>query len=261
MASGNYFRVLRQLTLFTLLIIVLIGTTLSRARSTSWEEPLWVAVYPIIGDDSAATRKYIDQLKTSHFVDIERFMEAETSRYGVDIDRPVRVDLGAVVDGVPPPPPATNNPLRIAYWSIKLRLWARRATEEQSGPPPNIRLFLVYHDPAQQTSVPHSLGLQEGYIGVVHIFADRRMQGLNNVVIAHEMLHTLGATDKYIPGNNLPIHPIGFAEPEKMPLYPQQRAEIMGGRIPLSRSKAVMPESLQDVIAGTQTAAEIRWIR
>jgi hypothetical protein len=260
MASGNYVRILRQLLLFTLMITIAGGSYLSRLRSTSWKEPLWVTVYPILGDDSPATRKYTDRLTVRYFEEIERFMEAETTRYGVDIERPVRVDVGELVTGLPPPPPATNNPVRIAYWSLKLRMWARSATENQPGPAPNIRLFLVYHDPEKRTKVPHSLGLQEGYIGVVHVFADRRMQGRNNVVIAHEMLHTLGATDKYAMSNNLPLHPEGYANPGQNPLYPQKRAEIMGGRIPLSRSKAVMPDSLETVIAGTRTAAEIRWI-
>jgi hypothetical protein len=259
MGDGNFFRRLRQLILLTLLAVTAIGSYLARANSTSWEEPLWVAVYPIVADDSVTTRDYVDSLSVKNFVAIERFMEKETARYGIDIERPVRVDVGQPISELPPPPPANGNPIRIALWSLNLRWWARTVTEDQPGAPPDIRLFLVYHDPEYQNALPHSLGLQKGMLGVVHVFADRHMQGQNNVIIAHEMLHTLGATDKYALDSNLPIHPIGFADPDKSPLYPQKIAEIMGGRIPLSPTDAVIPDSLKNVQAGWATALEIRW--
>ena len=85
-----------------------------------------------------------------------------------------------------------------------------------------------------RAELPHSVGLRKLLLGVAHVFANRRQQPVNNVVIAHELMHTLGATDKYDPANNLPIFPQGFAEPDREPLYPQRFAEIMGGRIPIS---------------------------
>jgi len=260
MADGNFFRRLRQLILLTLLAIVAIGSYLTRARSTSWEEPLWVTVYPIVADDNAVVRKYIDGLTEKNFLAIERFMEKETARYGVNIERPIRIDVGQPIAELPPPPPANGNPFRIAFWSLNLRSWAGTVTEDQPGAPPDIRLFLIYHDPEFANALPHSLGLQKGMLGIVHVFADRQMQAQNNVVIAHEMLHTLGATDKYALHSNLPIHPIGFADPDKIPLYPQKIAEVMGGRIPLSPNEAVMPKSLKNVQAGWATALELRWI-
>ena len=261
MADGNIVTRLRQLILLTLLAVIAIGSYLTRARSTSWEEPLWIAVYPIVADDSTVTRDYVDGLTVKNFASIEKFMEQETARYSVAIERPIRIDVGEPISELPPPPPGTGNPIRIAFWSLNLRWWARSVTKDQPGAPPDIRLFLVYHDPEFRSAVPHSLGLQKGMLGVVHVFADRRMQGQNNVVVAHEMLHTLGATDKYALDSNLPVHPIGFADPDKQPLYPQSVAEIMGGRIPLSPTKAVMPDSLKNVQAGWATALEIRWAK
>jgi len=40
------------------------------------------------------------------------------------------------------------------------------------------------------------------------------------VVIAHELLHTVGATDKYDPATNESSLPEGYAEPDKIPLFP-----------------------------------------
>jgi hypothetical protein len=137
-----------------------------------------------------------------------------------------------------------------------MRYWASRI----DGPPGSeIKLFLLYHDPQRSQMLPHSVGLQKGLFGIVHVFADRAMEGSNDVVIAHELLHTLGATDKYSFGDNLPRLPDGYAEPDKQPLYPQSFAELMAGRIPISADEASIPESLRQVIVGPKTATEIGW--
>jgi len=44
-------------------------------------------------------------------------------------------------------------------------------------------------------------------------------------------------------------------------LLPQQRAEIMGGRIPRSRSEADIPRSLEQTTIGAATAREIHWLQ
>ncbi len=108
--------------------------------------------------------------------------------------------------------------------------------------------------------VPHSLGLQKGLLGVVYGFADEAQDEQNAIVIAHEVLHTLGATDKYDPRSGLPVFPDGYADPDAQPRHPQEVAEIMAGRIPVSTERAEMPESLADVVVGPRTATEINWI-
>jgi hypothetical protein len=81
----------------------------------------------------------------------------------------------------------------------------------------------------------------------------------NNVVITHEFLHTLGATDHYDLATNLPLYPDGYADPDLKPLLPQRFAEIMAGRTPKSQTEAVIPESLDSVVIGSKTAMEINW--
>ena len=56
------------------------------------------------------------------------------------------------------------------------------------------------------------------------------MNGANDMVMAHELLHTLGATDKYDPASDAPRFPEGYGDPRQVPLYPQQFAELMAGR-------------------------------
>jgi hypothetical protein len=56
----------------------------------------------------------------------------------------------------------------------------------------------------------------------------------------------------------MPLAPHGFAEPERSPLFPQTKAELMGGRIPVSSDTAEVPPSLRQVVIGPLTAREIR---
>jgi hypothetical protein len=118
-----------------------------------------------------------------------------------------------------------------------------------------------YHNPEFTSTVPHSVGMQKGLVGVVHAFAARRMSGSNNVVIAHEILHTLGASDKYDVESLAPLFPTGYAEPEREPRFPQQFTEIMAGRYAVNPSRFEMPQSLDEVVVGEATAVEIRWVR
>jgi hypothetical protein len=87
------------------------------------------------------------------------------------------------------------------------------------------------------------------------------MAGSNNIVIAHETLHTVGATDKYDIRSGVPNFPAGYGEPDRKPLYPQRYAEIMAGQRALSEREQEMPLSLSNVIVGPETAAEIGWTR
>jgi hypothetical protein len=141
-----------------------------------------------------------------------------------------------------------------------MRWWAWR-NDSYRGPKPQVKVFVLYHDPNRVDRVAHSVGLEKGMIGVVNAYAAKRMARQNNVIIAHELMHTLGASDKYDLATNLPRHPEGYAEPQRQPLHPQEAAEIMGGRIPVSETEAEIPTSLADVVVGTATAREIRWLR
>ena len=121
-------------------------------------------------------------------------------------------------------------------------------------------MFVLFHDPALTPTVPHSLGLTKGLIGVVYAFAAPIMNGANEVVVAHELLHTLGATDKYDDANDAPRFPDGYGDPRQQPLYPQATAELMAGRRMLGPTRWEQPSDLAEVVIGPATAREIRWL-
>ena len=243
--------------MFYILAMVALGAWLSRTRTTDWDETLYVAVYPYNADASAASTRYMGGLEEDDFRAVEAFFTREAARYGIDLDQPVRIELAGAIDEGPPQPPADRNIPGVMWWSLRLRLWAGGL--EDVGPAPDIRMVMAYHDPATHPVLPHSVGLQKGLVGIVNAYASRSQAGANRVVLAHELMHTLGATDKYDPATSLPTFPDGYADPGRDPRFPQPTAELMGGRIPLSPTEARMPASLRETAVGSTTAREIRW--
>jgi len=56
------FKKLRILVLLLVLFLVAASSWLTQWRTTSWERPLVVAIYPINGDGSAQSAEYIEGL-------------------------------------------------------------------------------------------------------------------------------------------------------------------------------------------------------
>lgn len=251
-------RRLRISILLVILLFVALNTYFDRVYSTDWNIPLRIAAFPINADGSEVSARYVSQQPLDTFQRIETFFEQEAKHYGLQMERPIRLTLAPPLSEAPPALDRGSGRLSAALWSLRMRYWAWRV-DAPPGPAPDIKLFILYHDPAISPALPHSLGLQKGLLGVVHVFADARMRGSNDTVIAHELLHTLGATDKYDLASNQPLLPDGYAEPDRVPLYPQAFAELMGGRIPVSSAEAQTPQSLQQVLIGPKTAHEIRW--
>ena len=217
-----------------------------------------VHIYLINGDGNAVTSDYLRGLTVENFKSIATFMQDEAVRYGHASKASIEVRLGGVIHVLPPEPPHNGITLEVIFWSLKMRWWSYR-NAETVGPGPQVKIFLLYFDPAQTKHLGHSTGLQKGLIGRVNVFASLDMAKQNNVVIAHEFLHTLGATDKYDFATNQPIFPDGYADPDLKPLLPQRYAEIMAGRTPLSQTDAATPASLEDTLIGIKTAREINW--
>jgi hypothetical protein len=254
------FKAVRISVLLLVLLFVAVNTWLTQARSTDWNNSLWVKIYPINADGTVEVDAYIDDLAVSDFTGIETFLQRETERYRPGLDRPVRIELGERVDAQPPALPDSPNALSVMKWSLRMRWWAAAIGDDQDDISPDVRIFVRYHRPDHSMTLENSVGLQKGMVGVVNGFASRRQRGRNNVVIAHEFLHTLGATDKYSPVNGHPLAPHGLAEPARDPLYPQRFAEIMGGRIALAEDDSVIPRNLDLAVIGRLTASEIRLI-
>jgi hypothetical protein len=253
-------RSIRVALLLFVLATVAVGAWQKRALVQSWQRTLDVVVYPINGDGREVTAAYVASLSSQSFASIGEFMRSEARRHGLALADPLSVKLGPQVASAPPPAPVRGNTPEIMLWSLRLRFWAWR-NDGYAGPKPDVRVFAVYFDPSAGRRLEHSIGLKEGQIGIANLFAATHMAEENNVIVVHEILHTFGATDKYDPATTQPLYPDGYADPGQSPLYPQQFAEIMGGRIPLSSTQSETPRSLDRAIVGDRTAAEIHWRR
>jgi hypothetical protein len=255
------FRRLRIVVLLYVLAFVAVAQFLTAHRSTAWDAPLWVDIYTVDGDGRPATRSYIDSLAATEFAGIEKFFAAEAHRRGLSLALPFRLRIvGTRPEGLPPLG-ADAGPLETVWWSLRMRWLAAGLQWQNSGPRGDIVVFAVFHAPSTAIALDRSTALRKGLIAVANLFADSTAQGSNEMVLAHELLHTLGATDKYVPGTNAPRFPDGYADPEAKPLLPQTKAELMAGRIPLDREHAEIPTSLAQVVIGPATALEIGWSR
>jgi hypothetical protein len=252
-------KALRISVLLIVLALVAGQQWLDRVATQSWRDPLWVGIFPVAADGSANTREYVAGLTAKDFADIEAFFNREAHRYGLAVTQPVHVELYPPASAVPPQLPEDAGLIARMWWSLRLRLFAARHTSFPGRAPATVRLFVLYHDPANLERVPDSHGLQKGLVGLVHAFADAALAGSNSLVIAHELLHTVGARDKYDPATGAPLVPLGLGDPEQQPLFPQKDTEIMAGRRALSPTESEMPASLRHVVVGPATALEIRW--
>lgn len=253
------FRRIRILLLLGVLALTLGLTSLERYLVRAWRAPLDVVVYPVNGDGSEASAEYIRALRPENFAAIDAFLEREARRYGVKLSPAMTLTLEPEIHEAPPAPPHDRSVVQTILWSLKLRWWVYRHSGQVLPQLGKIRLYVLFHEAHEGRMLDHSLGLQKGLVGVVHVFASDSMASRNQVVIAHELLHTLGATDKYDPATNQPLFPDGYAEPAREPLHPQNEAEIMAGRIPLADDRAVMPRSLDQSVIGAATAHEINF--
>lgn len=254
------FRAIRITVLLIILVFVIANTWLDRLYSRDWNGALQVALHPVNADGSAVADAYIGQLQNSDMQSLEDFFNTQSAAYQLPLDRPLRFSLAPPLSQAPPLPPEAGGRLSIMWWSLKLRWFAWR-TPDPAGPTPTIQLFLLYHDPQLASVLPHSTGLEKGLVGIAHLFAMQPMARTNLVIVAHELLHTLGATDKYDLQTNLPLLPDGYADPNRDPLYPQAEAELMAGRIPISATRVEQAESLRQTLIGPLTAREIGWVR
>jgi hypothetical protein len=228
--------------------------------ATEWKQGLYVAVYPVNVNNSPEVSAYLSSLSKDDFEPLAQYYSNEAEQYRLGIHRPIELQLGAEVKNVPPAPPTDGNVFSTIIWSLKFRYFAWRNSPKVSVPP-DIRLYLLYYDPATHPQLSHSTALNKGRIGRINLFGDKRYAKQNLVIVGHELLHTLNATDKYDLSTNMPIYPDGFAEADRSPRYPQAFAELMGGRVPVSEALATIPDNLSRTIIGEKTAREIGWLR
>ncbi len=242
----------------TILLLILISVFWDTWHDyhQDWDKPIVVLLHPINADGSALTERYMDHLSDQDVQEIQQYLQDYSLKYRNKTSI-FYIKVGRHIDEHPPKI-SSSNLFSTMIWSLKFRYFAWKNAERSDGHP-TVTLFLNYYHPNNIEKLEHSTALQKGKIGLVNLFADKRYDSSNLVVITHELLHSFGAKDKYDLITGTVKYPFGFANPEQHPLYPQTRAEIMGGYVPISDDKQRMPNRLSETILNEFTAKELQW--
>lgn len=249
---------LRVAVLLYVLLFVAAAQFFATRSATDWDAPLWVDIYTVAGDERPGTRRFIEGLSPTEFSAAEEFFAREAERYGIALERPFKLRIVGEYSGELPQLEAGSGPFAVLTWSLRMR-WLATRLRWQAEPSGDIIVFAVFHEPTRGVALDRSTALDKGLIAVANLFADREARATNEIVLAHELLHTLRATDKYSLTTNVPSYPDGYAAPDARPLLPQTKAELMAGRIALDERRAEMPSDLREVVIGAATAREIGW--
>lgn len=252
----------------TLLLIVL-GMVLlwagndwwRRRERTAWKRPLRVALVLVEREPVAPA---LSRALASRAFELERRLAQEYERHRGQAGEPFSLVVkGPLSASTEPPRAGSDELLDLARHSYALWQWTReldaRGGVEWRGYDARIYLVLT---PSREAAprVVEGESEQGGRIGVARADVDEGMLDFALFVAAHELFHTLGASDKYDAQGRANL-PDGFAEPTRVPLYPQRGAELMARNVPLSPTSERPPETLEELFVGEATAREIGWLR
>mgnify|MGYP000858019821 FL=1 len=248
---------IRILCLLVILLIVAVNAW--KDKNQDWSKPVFVLLHPINADGLATTQRYIQQLSVQDLQGAQAYLQDYAQQYR---GQPTYFYfmIGRELKVLPPKVPDHAQLWDVMLWSLKFRYYAWQQHQKADGAP-SLTLFLNYYDPAKTRELKHSTALENGRIGSVNLFASKKQAAQNKIVLVHELLHAFGATDKYDLATGQPVYPAGYAFPDQKPLFPQAKAELMAGHIPVSQTQSKMPESLEQTLINAQTAKEVGWLK
>jgi hypothetical protein len=239
------------------------GVTRGRRARRAWDRPLPVVV--VLVARAPPPEAAVIRLRRG-IEELSRQLESELARHlGEPARRPFAFTLAGPVawDGEFPLEPASPGPFDRLWHAV--RLWrALRSIDAASGVAPDLydaRIYVLLEPPLAggPRTFAEGSGAEGGEVGLVRAWADPADATLALTAAAHELLHCLGASDKYDAAGHA-IEPEGLADPGLSPLYPQRHAEWMVGEVPLGPGRGRLPASLAEVRIGPATAREIGWL-
>lgn len=250
----------------SVLLIVLCGVLLwagkdwwQRRERREWKRPLRVAL--VLVEREPIPKDTLTALASRGF-ELEQRLKKEYRRHRGSDQTPFSIVVeGPVNAAADPPRSGASDLFSLVRHSLALWQWTRdldrRGSIEWRGY--DARIYLVLK-PAEPGTLAFVEGESEdgGRVGIARADIDASVIDLALFVAAHELFHTLGATDKY-DGAGRAVYPGGFAEPERVPLFPQRGAELMARNLPLLPTAERPPDTLDELWIGEATAREIGW--
>jgi len=251
----------RVALLLAVLVVVLVYAAhdvYSRRARNTWRRTLDVAF--VVVTQPSVDADAVDAVRR-RVPDLAERLATELARYRPDAPRPFAfTTYGPMPLAAPLPVPGDDLAGAARYaWNL------HRFTSDidaRAGVPArgfDARLYLVLEAPSER-AVVEGMSEEGGRVGIARAELDPGSVDIALFVAAHELFHTLGASDHY-GADGRALVPVGLAEPERVPLYPQAFAEIMARNRPLSQADEARPESLAELAVGPSTAREIGWSR
>jgi hypothetical protein len=264
----RFFLIRVSILLFILFVVVLyaLRDLHSRRARKDWDKTLDVAVVLLHVNGTTAVDPEAIRLLKDRSDSLEQRLATEAQRHrGPSAMKPFRVKVfGPVETTEAPPTPASDSPVDLAKQAVDLERWLRDIDPKAGVVADHwdTRIYVTIRGPQSELqSFVEGQSQQDGRIGMVSVELDASMADLTLIVVAHELMHTLGASDKYDPASGRTRIPDGLAEPNRSPLYPQSFAEIMARNRPISVALEAIPLSIDEMAVGPLTAKEIGWIR
>lgn len=258
---GTFFKVRLGILLAILAGVLLYAwrDVRSRRARKEWDRPLYVAVVllevaPIHLEAARALRERLDRLDDRLAEQMHRYRGGTVHPFSFAFFGPVPVDR---------PPPALGGENATEAAEQAAAVWSYLSGVDAAAKlDPSLFDTRIYVAARPPTNVAHEMvegsSEQDGRVGIVAVELDASMADLTSFVVAHELLHTLGASDKYDATGHALV-PDGLAEPERVPLYPQRFAEVMARNRPVAPGVEKVPATLEELAVGPATAQEIGW--
>ncbi|MCC6897900.1 MAG: hypothetical protein IT377_02935 [Polyangiaceae bacterium] len=258
------FRRVRVGLLVAVLAVVLLwawNDVRRRKARTEWKQTVQVAL--VLLRRGAVDPASVAELK-ARTRELEARLAQEMARHrGTSEPVPFAFTVYGPIDvGAPPPRPTGDELGALAKhawdsWQYFRDVDQRAAVEWRAA---DSRIYLVLQAPASEgKKTVEGQSEQGGRVGSVEVELDSSMVDFALFVAAHELFHTLGATDKYDALGRARV-PDGLPEPDRAPLYPQAAAEIMARNRVVAPGNERPPDTLAELSVGPATAREIGWL-
>jgi hypothetical protein len=223
-----------------------------------WLGPLPVAV--VLVSPRPVPRETLEAWRRG-LAELEAWGQEEFERHrGPMHFPPVEYRLGEPVVAPHPTLPPSDVPLAERAAAALEFERAARELDEKAGITGADKVVINVLLGEGQTTAVEGVAEREGRRGVVVAGLNETELGLELVATLHEVLHCVGATDKY-DAEGRAVVPGGLVDPDASPLYPQPFGEVMVGEVPETEGSGRPIRSLAEARVGPLTAREIGWTR